>query len=183
MGSRRARAPRAAADHPRLAEVMAMNMPARRRPGGFLEQILPQLGWGEPFASEFDDLYQRMARLLESPGGATAPSGHTQWAPLSDMYETDGAYVVEAELPGVRREDVDVEIGGRELRVTGEYQECGSEGVLRRTTRRTGRFEYRSALPVDVRTDEVTAHLTDGVLTVTVPKAEPATPRRIEITD
>ncbi|MFE6684936.1 Hsp20/alpha crystallin family protein [Streptomyces sp. NPDC057743] len=160
-----------------------MNMPARRRSGSFLEQFPPPSGWGEPIASEFDDLYQRMARLLESAGGATARGGPTQWAPLSDLHEAEDAYVVEAELPGVRREDVDVEIGNRELRIAGECKECGSEGVLRRTTRRTGRFEYRAALPVDVRADEVTANLTDGVLTVTLPKAEPATPRRIEITE
>ncbi|MEW1653715.1 MULTISPECIES: Hsp20/alpha crystallin family protein [unclassified Streptomyces] len=160
-----------------------MNMPVRHRPGSFLEQILPPLGWGEPIASEFDDLYQRMGRLLESAAGAPAHGGQTQWAPLADLHETDDAYVVEAELPGVPRDAIDVAIDNRELSISGEYKECGSEGVLRRTTRRTGSFTYRSALPVDVRTDEVTANLTDGVLTVTLPKAEAATPRHIEITD
>ncbi|WP_438484065.1 Hsp20/alpha crystallin family protein [Streptomyces sp. S186] len=158
-----------------------MNMPVRHRPGSFLEQVLP--AWGEPIASEFDDLYERMGRLLEAAGGGTALAGRTQWAPLTDLHETDDAYIVEAELPGVKRDDVDVELGNRELRITGEYKECGHEGVLRRTTRRTGRFTFRSALPVDVRTDEVKANLTDGVLTVTIPKAEPTTPRHIEITD
>ncbi|MEU5304128.1 Hsp20/alpha crystallin family protein [Streptomyces noursei] len=160
-----------------------MNMPVRHRTGGFLEQILPPLNWSEPIASEFDDLYERMSRLLESAGGVSALAGRTQWAPLADLHETDDAYVVEAELPGVQRDAIDVEIGNRELHITGEHKECGNEGVLRRTTRRTGRFEYRSALPVDIKSDEVTANLTDGVLTVTIPKAEAATPRHIAITD
>ncbi|MHB6911979.1 Hsp20/alpha crystallin family protein [Streptomyces sp. DB-54] len=160
-----------------------MNMPARHRPGSLLEQVLPPLNWGEPIASEFDDLYERIGRLLESAGGGAALGARTHWAPLADLHETDNAYVIEAELPGVQRDDIDVEIDNRELRISGEHRQCEREGVLRRTTRRTGQFEFRAALPVDVRTDEVTANLTDGVLTVTVPKAEAATPRHIEITD
>ena len=55
-------------------------------------------------------------------------------------------------------------------------------GVLRRSTRRTGRFEYRAVLPGEVNAEGVNATLTDGVLTVNVPKAEAAKPRHIEIT-
>ncbi|MGW0738215.1 Hsp20/alpha crystallin family protein [Streptomyces sp. NPDC002851] len=57
------------------------------------------------------------------------------------------------------------------------------EGVLRRSTRRTGCFEYRAALPADVKADEVSATLHDGVLTVTVPKAQATRPRHIKITE
>ncbi|MEU9125013.1 Hsp20/alpha crystallin family protein [Streptomyces sp. NPDC048506] len=98
------------------------------------------------------------------------------------MHEADDAYIIEAELPGVKRDDIDVEVSGRELCIAGEYKACEREGVLRRTTRRTGHFEYRSLLPTDVKTGEVKANLTDGVLTVTVPKAQAAKPRHIEIT-
>ncbi|GGU73295.1 heat-shock protein Hsp20 [Streptomyces albospinus] len=159
-----------------------MNMPVRRRPGSLLERALPSLQWGEPIASEFDDLYERMSHLLETAGGIPALSERTHWAPLADMHETDDAYVIEAELPGVERDGIDVEITNRELRISGEYKACGRQGVLRRSTRRTGRFEHRSTLPVDVRTDDVTANLNDGVLTVTIPKAQAATPRHIDIT-
>ncbi|WP_420856295.1 Hsp20/alpha crystallin family protein [Streptomyces malaysiense] len=71
----------------------------------------------------------------------------------------------------------------RELRTTGEYKEREREGVLRRSTRRTGRFEYRALLPADVKAEEITATLADGVLTVTVPKAQAAKPHHIEITE
>ncbi|MGW6390972.1 Hsp20/alpha crystallin family protein [Streptomyces sp. NPDC055103] len=98
------------------------------------------------------------------------------------MHETDDAYVVEAELPGIK-EDIDVEVSGRELCVTGEFKEREREGVLRRGARRTGRFEYRALLPVEVKAEEVKANLADGVLTVTVPKTQAAKPRHVEITE
>lgn len=159
-----------------------MNMPSRYRPGSMLERAFPAMNWGSTIASEFDDLYSRMGQLLETAGTLPAAGSEGNWAPLADIHETDDAYVVEAELPGVKREDIDVEIGNRDLSITGEYRQCEREGVLRRTTRRTGRFEYRTLLPADVKTDAVTANLTDGVLTVTVPKVQAAKPQHIEIT-
>ncbi|MCW7987001.1 heat-shock protein Hsp20 [Streptomyces platensis subsp. clarensis] len=159
-----------------------MNMPVRHRPGSLLERAMPSLHWGEPLTSEIDDLYERMSRLLESAGAIPTLSAATHWAPLADMHETDDAYIIEAELPGVKRDDIDVEVSDRELCITGEYKESEREGVLRRTTRRTGCFEYRSLLPADVKAEEVKAALTDGVLTVTVPKAQAAKPRHIDIT-
>ncbi|WP_405682233.1 Hsp20/alpha crystallin family protein [Streptomyces sp. NBC_00057] len=75
------------------------------------------------------------------------------------------------------------EAGERELRITGECKEREREGVLRSGTRRTGHFEYRALLPAEVKAEENTATLADGVLNVTVPKAEAAKPRHIEITE
>lgn len=70
----------------------------------------------------------------------------------------------------------------REPTITGEFKERERTGVLRRSTRRTGRFEYRAVLPGEVNAEGVNATLTDGVLTVNAPKAEAAKPRHIEIT-
>ncbi|WP_420082595.1 Hsp20/alpha crystallin family protein (plasmid) [Streptomyces sp. JL4002] len=106
-----------------------MTLPVRHRPGRLVERTFPSLGWGEPIAAEFDELFERMNQFLAS----AAPSG--AWAPLAEMHETDDAYVVEAEVPGIKDEDIDVEIGDRELSITGEYKEREREGVLRRTTR------------------------------------------------
>jgi HSP20 family protein len=130
---------------------------------------------------EFDDLFNRIGRLLESTVGAGPAAERVAWAPLADVSEADEAYLVEADLPGVRREDIDVEISERELVITGELKERERKGVLRRGTRRTGRFEYRALLPSEVKAEDISATLTDGVLTVTVPKAEAAKPRHIEI--
>lgn len=156
-----------------------MTLPVHRRPGQLLERPFHALGWGEPIAAEFDDLFERMNRFLEAAG--TVPAAMA-FSPLADLQETDDAYVVEAELPGIKREDIDVEISERELRITGEYEEREREGVLRRGTRRTGRFEYRALLPAGVKADEIKATLAEGVLTVTVPKAQAAKPKHIEVT-
>lgn len=157
-----------------------MTLPVHRRSGPLVEHPFHALGWGEPIAAEFGDLFERMNRFLEATGAEPALRA---FSPLADVQETDDAYVVEAELPGIRRGDVDVEISQRELCIAGEYKEREREGVLRRSTRRTGRFEYRALLPVDVKADEIRAKLVDGVLTVTVPKAQAAKPRHVEITE
>lgn len=150
-----------------------------RRPGRLMERPFPSLGWGEPTAAEFDDLFERMSRFLGAVGAEPSAGA---WSPLADLHETDDAYVVEAELPGIAREDIDVEISDRELRITGEHKECEREGALRHSTRRAGHFEYRALLPADLKADGVTAALSDGILTVTVPKAQAAKPHHVEIT-
>ncbi|MEK2478642.1 Hsp20/alpha crystallin family protein [Streptomyces noursei] len=157
-----------------------MTLPVRHRPGWLLERHFPTIRWEEPFAAEFSDLFQRMNQFLENAGDTPSMAG--AWVPPADMHETDDTYVVEAELPGIKREDIDVEVGERQLHITGEYKECEREGVLRRSTRRTGRFEYRALLPTEVKADDITANLTDGILTVTIPKSQGTRPRHIEIT-
>jgi HSP20 family protein len=97
--------------------------------------------------------------------------------------ETPDAYVVDIDLPGVSRDDINVEFDGHELLITGELKEKERTGILRRRTRRIGRFEYRAMLPRDANVDEnaVEATLDEGVLTVRIPKNEAAKPRRIEV--
>jgi HSP20 family protein len=126
-----------------------------------------------------DDLFQRMTQLLET----SAPSWTETmaWAPMADLHETDEAYELECELPGIKRDDIDVEVSERELRITGELKERERKGVTRRATRRTGRFEYHALLPTEVKAEDVRASLADGVLTVTIPKTQAAKPLHIEI--
>ena len=136
---------------------------------------------------EFEDIYDRMGQLMSMAFGdmAFAPAAlSARWTPLADISETDDAYVIEAELPGVSRDQVNVEINDREVVVSGEITEPqDDEGRRRRRrARRTGRFEFRTALPGDISPEGVTANLNDGVLTVTVPKSEAAKPRHVEIT-
>jgi HSP20 family protein len=82
----------------------------------------------------------------------------------------------------VRKDDISVELAGQELVVGGEYRQSGAEGRPLRRARREGAFELRMMLPGKADPDEITAALADGVLTVTVPKAEIDKPRRIEVT-
>jgi HSP20 family protein len=113
--------------------------------------------------------------------GSTGGDG--TWIPSADVVETDDAYVIEIELPGVRREDVDVKLNGNELVVTGELKERKREGLFRRRTRRRGEFDYRITLPGDLKADEVEASLAYGVLKVYVPKADSTTSSNIPVTE
>ena len=103
------------------------------------------------------------------------------FTPLADIEETDDAYVVEIELAGVSRPDVDITTSGRRLTVTGERKERRRDGVLRRKRRTVGEFRYEVELPADFDADDVTAGLEDGVLSVRLPKSEADRPRRIPI--
>jgi HSP20 family protein len=123
-----------------------------------------------------------MRRLLEETfGGLPAGLAELAWTPPVDIEETDDAYVVEAELPGVKREDVSIELAGNELAITGEIKEKERKGIVRRRTRRVGRYELRVVLPDNIDGDKVDAKLKDGVLRVSVPKSERAERRRIEV--
>jgi HSP20 family protein len=137
----------------------------------------------DPFR-EFTDLQNRMDTLVQSFFGPFGGGGSvlTAWQPFADVSEIDDRYVVEVELPGVKRDDISVELSGGALLISGELTEKEKTGLLRSRTRRTGRFEYRTLLPGEVDADKISAELADGVLTVTVPKSEAAKPRRIEIT-
>lgn len=137
--------------------------------------------WTRDPLVEFDDLFGRIGNLLESTVGGTLPATEA-WAPFADVSETDDAYLIEADLPGVKHDDIDIELSERELIITGELKERERTGTLRRSTRRTGRFEFRTLLPGDVSTEGVSATLKEGVLTVSVPKAERTKPRHIQIT-
>ena len=138
----------------------------------------------QPFG-DFEPLAERMRRLLEQTFGELAwptptfePIG---WSPLVDIEEQDDAYLIEAELPGVRKEDVKVEVVGNELLITGELTETERKGVIRKRMRPTGRFHYQVALPASVTADKVEAKLHDGVLEIRVPKIEKAARRQIQV--
>lgn len=135
---------------------------------------------------EFEDIYDRMGQLMNFAFGLNpAALADMPWAPLADLSETDDAYVVKAELPGVHKDQVNVQLQDRELVIAGELAEHedgqGKGGRRHRSSRRTGRFEFRTYLPGDVNADGVNAQLSEGVLRVTVPKSEAAKPRHIEI--
>jgi HSP20 family protein len=130
---------------------------------------------------EFENLYGEMDRLAQSVfGGLT---GEGAWLPAADIVETDSAYIIEVELPGVRREDVDVALNGNELVVTGEVKEREREGLFRRRTRRVGNFEFRVTLPGGLRDGDVEASLAYGVLKVYVPKAKSTKSSKITVSE
>ena len=128
---------------------------------------------------------ERLRRMLDQTFGSFGlPSFVTEsvgWSPPVDIEEQDNAYVIEAELPGVQKDDVNIELVANELMITGEIKEREREGILRKRTRRIGRFEYLVRLPEQVDADKVEANLKDGVLSVRVPKREQAKRRTIQV--
>ncbi len=152
---------------------MAM-LPARRS-GRNLTVVNP--------SREFEDIYERMGQLMNLAFGLVpADLGDMPWSPLADLSEPDNAYVVKVDLPGVNKDQVDIQLQDRELVISGEIADDQNGDRRHRSPRRTGRFEFRTYLPGEVNADAVTAQLSDGVLTVTVPKSEAAKPHKIEIT-
>lgn len=152
-----------------------------------MSQLLPERRTGsqerwEP-QGEVEQVSERMRRLLEQSFGGLPVllRDAAAWSPPVDIEEEDDAFVIEAEVPGVKKNDVNIDLVGRELTISGEIKERERKGVLRRKTRRVGQFEYRVILPDEVDGDRVEAKLKDGVLSLRVPKAERAQRRRIEI--
>ena len=158
-----------------------MALPVRRSSSSDDYDAATAARW-DPLA-ELGRLNQQLAGYLDSwrslPG--LLLGGEGRFTPLADVEEADDAYVVEVELPGVGREDVDVELTGRRLTVSGERKERERVGILRHRTRTVGRFRYEVVLPGEVDEAGVEAFLGEGVLTVRVPKAAGARPRRIEV--
>ncbi|MFI9612909.1 Hsp20/alpha crystallin family protein [Streptomyces sp. NPDC052023] len=134
---------------------------------------------------ELEDLRTRVDQLMHAafPGGTLLHFGAAEpWAPLADVEDTEEAYLVELELPGLDKDQVTVEVAEGELDVHGEIKEKEHTGVVRRQTRHIGQFDYRTTLPPNADTEHVSAELANGVLTVRVPKTEKGKARRIEIT-
>jgi HSP20 family protein len=131
---------------------------------------------------EFEDIYDRMGQLVNAALGdlGTAWMADAPWSPPAEISETESAYVVAVELPGVPKDQINVQLQDREVIVSGEATDQ-LKGRRHRSSRRTGRFEYRAILPGDVNPAGVTAQLADGVLTVTVPRSEAARPHEIEV--
>jgi HSP20 family protein len=134
----------------------------------------------DPFR-DLEELQARTAQLIGSALPAALAQDGAPWVPPVDIEETDDGWIVEAEVPGAKRDDMSVDVRDNELVITGEIKERERKGILRRRTRRVGEFEFRVTLPGEADRDRVEADLHDGVLTVRIPKPERAEPRRIEI--
>lgn len=139
---------------------------------------VPVTRW-DPF-TELESLHDQMGRLL-SGRLSDWPKALGTWSPAVDLEETEDAYVIEADVPGVKRDDLTVEYHDGDLVISGEIKEKERTGVLHRRTRRTGHFEFRASLPKDVEADQVEAKLADGVLSVRAPKSSKSAPKRIAI--
>lgn len=107
------------------------------------------------------------------------------WTPAADLYETDDAFVLEMELPGFNLDDIELTMERGVLTVAGSRTVEETEGAEPRTyhlrERSVDRFTRSYALPSSVNSDRIDASFAEGVLTVKLPKAPEAKPRRIEV--
>lgn len=134
--------------------------------------------------TELETFKHHFNRLFDTPMSNPFGNGDSAlWMPRLDIQETDSAYVVEADLPGMAIEDIDVQIDGTTLSITGERkaEKTHEAGSATHSERVFGRFRRVFTLPAAVKVDEVDAKYTNGVLTVTVPKSEAARTKRIAI--
>jgi HSP20 family protein len=136
--------------------------------------------------STFDELERmrnEMARLFDQATGRSIQGTTAGVFPLVNVTEDKDNYFVRAELPGLKAEALNIAVTGNNLTISGE-RKIPSEGDnvrYHRREREAGSFNRIIALPGDVEVNNVEAGLVDGILTVTVPKAEVAKPKQISV--
>jgi len=140
-----------------------------------------------PF-KELEDLQSRFTSLIgQSPtrwnGGDEKALAVAQWAPLVDITEDDREYLIKAELPEVRKEDVRVTVENGTLSISGErnFQKEDKGTRYHRLERSYGSFVRSFGLPDDADAQKVSAEFKDGLLRVRVQKLEKALPKSVEI--
>lgn len=138
--------------------------------------LYPTTRYAEPFDQLFDTFFGN--------GGRAANGNSLMRAPETDVIETEREIRVVTEMPGLRRENIEIDVENNVLTIRGEKREQRTEGEKGRwhlAERRYGTFTRSFVLPRDVDSDNIQAGFQDGVLTVTVPKSEKARRRRIEV--
>ena len=124
----------------------------------------------------FDDPFFSIGRMAED-------SGLGMWNPAVDLYEKDDHFMIKAELPGVDKNDINIDLKDRLLTLSGERthdKEVNEENYYRRE-RSYGKFQRSFTLPADVDSDKIEAEFKDGVLQIKVPKPEEKKAKKVTI--
>ena len=135
---------------------------------------------------EVDNFFnQAFGRLTDTNGGHGPAAQFLEgWFPAVDVYEDKDTLQVKAELAGLKKEDIEISLQDGYLVLSGErkQEEKQASGEVYRSERWVGRFHRTISLPCRVEADKIAATYNDGILTVTLPKAEEAKPKQIPIT-
>jgi len=138
----------------------------------------PALGRLSNLRDELDSLFD----LPFLPTFADQTQLFSGWTPALDLYQSNDNVIAVVELPGMRKEDIEISLHEGVLTISGERKQQTGEGEkAERTERYVGKFRRSISLPVRVDMSKVNATYKDGVLTVTLPKAEEAKPRQIQV--
>lgn len=146
-----------------------------------LRSMIP---WRERFPATFPRFENEMEDLMERYfGEGSEQLGLTRFTPSLNLSETENGYEVSAELPGMKPEEVNVELKEGKLWISGEKKEESEEKgkTFHRIERRHGEFRRMIQLPGTVDEDKVEAKFESGVLTINIPKSEEVKPRRIPV--
>ena len=131
------------------------------------------------------DVESYFNRFFEDTNGDFLEAFESEWKPAMDISETDEAYLIEADIPGLKKEDVKIEVMDDVVTIKGERksekEEKDKKKGYHRVERSYGGFIRTIRVPGGVKGDEVTAKFEDGVLKVTLPKPEEAKPKLISV--
>ena len=133
---------------------------------------------------EMTKLQDEINRAFEGVGRRFQPvETNAVWMPVVDLFEDEGAYVLKAELPGLAKEDIELQVENRTLTLRGErkMEKEVKEDAYHQLERSYGRFERSFTLPDDANGAKVSAEFKDGLLKVHAPKDENARPKSIEV--
>jgi HSP20 family protein len=141
-----------------------------------------QLTRWNPF-TELDEIQQRLNRLFLDRTAHTGETAFVDFMPRVDIEETEAAFLVKADLPDVKKEEIKIHVRDGVLAIEGERKQVKEEKgkQFHKIEREYGRFARRFALPSDVDPDKVRAEFKDGVLNVVLPKAPAAKPKMIDV--
>jgi len=148
---------------------------ARWTPSGGLMRWQPE--------RELQRLRMEMDRLFEEAFGDEGSWRGGTWAPPVDLYDTEEALILKAELPGLSKDDIHIEVHDRTLTLRGErkHEAEVKEERFQRRERAYGSFQRAFWLPTTVDTEKIQANFKDGVLELRIPKSEAAKPKKIAI--
>jgi len=135
----------------------------------------PGLGW--PTFGRLANLQDELDRLFDGPSQS--------WGPTLDVHEDKEGYTIEVELPGMKREEIEVTLQNDSLVISGERKSeiLKEETAVHRQERYFGKFSRALTFPTAVAGDKVKASYKDGVLSITLPKADEAKPKQITVSE
>ena len=141
----------------------------------------------DPFR-DLNMLQDRMNRMFDDAGRTwrtDEPAATTTWSPAVDIFETEGDIVVKAELPGMERKDITLNLENNVLTVKGErrFTKETKDDNYHRIERSYGTFSRSFSIPATVDEEKIRADYKDGVLKIVLPKKEQAKPKQIRIAE
>jgi len=127
-------------------------------------------------------LREEMNRLFDASLPGRDAGLFAGWSPMLDVYDDQNDFLIFCELPGMKKEEIELSIHDGTLTISGERKPASEvQGEVSRSERPTGKFQRSVTFPTRVNSEKVTASYQDGILCITLPKAEEAKPKQIAV--